>query len=300
MPTGKNWFNFIFINLGFILFIVGIYYFISVKQIKDSWPQYRCNPMYMPLSDDIEKDFVYCIQTMQQNFMGYLLQPLTYISSALLELGGNFSNEINGVRSMFDTTRSFFAKTIDSVFGVFLNLVVEFQRITISIKDLVGKIIGIVVTMLYVLDGSSKTTQSMWNGPSGQMVRALGRCFYPNTKIKLQNNKVVKIKDIHLGDILEDGSVVKAVMKIDNTVEKEDLYIIPNAGVNGEDIFVTGSHMILDKQTNNYIEVNDYTKALQQYDVQTEWFSCLITDTHQIKIGHETFWDWEDYIHKCK
>ena len=29
--------------------------------------------------------------------------------------------------------------TIQSIFGVFLNLVIEFQRITIGIKDLIGK-----------------------------------------------------------------------------------------------------------------------------------------------------------------
>jgi hypothetical protein len=32
----------------------------------------------------------------------------------------------------------------------------------ISIKDLVGKILGIVVTILYILDGSLKTMNSTW------------------------------------------------------------------------------------------------------------------------------------------
>ena len=83
MPKGSDWVNFIYINLAFVAQVVAIYYFTSVKQIKDNWPKYRCNPMYMPLSDDIQSDFVYCIQSMQTNYMGYLLQPLTYITSNL-------------------------------------------------------------------------------------------------------------------------------------------------------------------------------------------------------------------------
>jgi hypothetical protein len=56
---------------------------------------------------------------------------------------------------------------------------------TISIKDLVGKMIGVMVAMMHIMDGSLKTINSSWNGPPGQMVRAIGKCFHPETKIKL-------------------------------------------------------------------------------------------------------------------
>ena len=115
--------------------------------------------------------------------------------------------------------------------------------------------------------------------------------------IKLKNGKIVCMKDIHLGDILENGSRVNAVMKIDNQ-DKEDLYKISSKGTNGEDIFVTGSHLIYDKRQCKYIEVKHYSSAVKQTEVKTEWFSCLITDDHFIQIGEELFWDWEDYIHK--
>ena len=77
-----------------------------------------------------------------------------------------------------------------NIYGIFLNIIIEFQNIIIGIKDLVGKMIGILTTLLYVLDGSSKTVESAWNGPSGQLVRSLGNCFHPNTKLKLENGKI--------------------------------------------------------------------------------------------------------------
>ena len=108
MPTGKNWLNFIYINVVFVGFVFSLYYFISIQDIKDNWPQYRCNPMYMPLSDNIEQDFTYCVQTMQTNYMGFLLQPLTFITSSLTDMAGNFSKQINDVRNMFSQTRGSF------------------------------------------------------------------------------------------------------------------------------------------------------------------------------------------------
>ena len=297
MPTGKNWLYFIYVNVGFILYTVATYYLSSIKEIKDNWPLYRCNPMYMPLSDDMSTDFTYCIQNTTSSFMGYLLQPLTFITSSLASMGGDFSNQINSIRGMFDKIRTFVSSIFQSIFGVFLNIIIEFQKIIIGMKDLIGKTIGMLVTLMYVMDGSIKTMNSAWKGPSGQLVRALGKCFHPETKIKLKNGNIVSIKDINLGDVLENGSVVYSTMKIDNKNNTEDLYCIKEKGVNGVDIHVTGSHLVFDESKRKFVKVLEYHKAVKS-KLKTDWFSCLITSNHKIKIGTELFWDWEDHFVK--
>jgi hypothetical protein len=299
MPTGQNWINFIYVNVGFTLYTVATYYLSSLKEIKDNWPLYRCNPMYMPLSDNMSQDFTYCVQNITTSFMGFLLQPLTFITSTLSTLGGDFANQINNIREMFNKIRTFVSNIIQSIFGVFLNIIIEFQKIIMGMKDLIGKTIGILVTLMYVMDGSLKTMNSAWKGPSGQLVRALGKCFYPETKIKLKNGNIVAIKDINLGDVLENGSIVYSTMKIDNKNNKEDLYCIKEKGVNGENINVTGSHLVFDDSKNKFIKVSEYHKAVKS-KVKTEWFSCLITSDHKIKIGSEIFWDWEDHFIKTR
>jgi hypothetical protein len=214
-------------------------------------------------------------------------------------MGDEFSGSLNYIRTMISSIRSMITSIIQNVFGVFLNLIIEFQKITIGIKDLVGKIIGIMVTIMYLIDGSIKTMQSTWNGPPGQMVRALGgNCFLPETKIKLKNGTIVPMKDLNLGDILENGSRVDALMKIDNKFN-EKYYVIPKKGVDESDIYVTGTHMIFDNLANKYVEVKDYHEAIQT-DVIDTWFSSIITDDHKIKIGKKNFWDWEDDILKIK
>jgi hypothetical protein len=297
MPTGKNWLYFIYVNVGFTLYTVATYYLTSLKEIKDNWPLYRCNPMYMPLSDDMTSDFTYCVQNITSSFMGYMLQPLTFITSTLASLGGNFANQINAIRGMFDKIRNFVSSIIQSIFGVFLNIIIEFQKIIMGMKDLIGKTVGILVTLMYVMDGSIKTMNSAWKGPSGQLVRALGKCFYPETKIKLKNGNIVSIKDINLGDVLENGGTVYSTMKIDNKNNVEDLYCIKGNGVNGSDIHVTGSHLVFDASKRKFVKVSEYNKAIKS-KLKTDWFSCLITSDHKIKIGSELFWDWEDHFIK--
>ena len=297
MPTGKNWLYFIYVNVGFTLYTVATYYLTSLKEIKDNWPLYRCNPMYMPLSDNMTADFTYCVQNITSSFMGFMLQPLTFITNTLASLGANFSNQINAIRGMFDKIRNFVSSIIQSIFGVFLNIIIEFQKIIMGMKDLIGKTVGILVTLMYVMDGSIKTMNSAWKGPTGQLVRALGKCFYPETKIKLKNGNIVSIKDINLGDVLENGSVVYSTMKIDNKTNIEDLYCIKEKGVNGSDINVTGSHLVFDDTKRKFVKVSEYHKAIKS-KVKTDWFSCLITSDHKIKIGSEIFWDWEDHFIK--
>ena len=64
-------------------------------------------------------------------------------------------------------------------------------------------------------------------------------------------------------------------------------------GVNKEDIYVTGSHLIFNDATKEFCKVEDYINA-ELSDKKTYWFSCLITTSRQIPIEGHIFWDWED------
>jgi hypothetical protein len=293
----RNWLNFALVNILIACYVMFIYFSLSIKEIKDNWPLYRCNPMYMPLSDNIEQDFTFCVQNMQGNYMGYLLEPITFITSSLSNIMGGFMDDINNVRYMISNIRGYISNIFQSVFGVFLNLVISFQKIIIGLKDIFGKTIGALVALFHILDGSILTMGSAWNGPPGMMVRSLGKCFHPDTNIKLKNGNIVKIKDVNLGDILQNGSIVQATMKIDNTSSDtyEDLYTIKNNGVNDEDILVTGSHLI--KVDEVFIKVIKYNNAVKS-EIKSDVLSCLITNDHRIQIGSEIFWDWEDHFIK--
>jgi hypothetical protein len=290
MPTMNNYLNLIYVNLGFLAQFTVMMYFRSILEIKENWNIYRCNPPYWIFSENISKDFTYCVQNTQMNMMGYLLQPLNFMIQSLSSIGGQFSESINNIRVMFSSIRTFVSEIIQNVFGVFLNLIVEFQKMIISIRDMVGKMIGIVVTIMYVLDGSIKTMNSAWAGPSGQLVRAIGSCFHPDTIITLANGEKIKMEQAPLGAELEGGGKIFAVLKIDNS-KKEALYKIKGKT---QDIYITGEHFVFNRDTNKWVQVKDYKYAEIQNNLIIDYFSCLITTNRRIKIGDELFWDWED------
>ena len=292
MPTMRNFSNFILINLAFLIQILIMVYFRSALGIKENWALYRCNPPYWFFSDNIAKDFTYCVQNSQMNIMGHLLQPITYLISNLLSVTSEFSDSINNARFMISNIREYTGAIFQQIFAVFFNLVVEFQKMIFSIKDMVGKLIGMNVVILYVLDGSIKTMKSTWNGPPGKMVRAIGSCFHPDTKIKTKNGDIYTMNNIPLGTELEDGAKVFSVLKIDNP-NRVPFYKIDN-GVNDEPIYVTGEHFIYDQDSDKFIQVKDYKKAVLQETMIADWFSCLITTNRRIKIAEHCFWDWED------
>lgn len=166
-----------------LLVFVGLYVInvlsIGIANIKRNWPKYRCNPSVMPFAGvfghDSMENFVYCMQTIQGNYMGYLTQPLEYNVSVLGNLGKTLNQAINNMRAFFNYLRNMITDIIQNVFGVFLNILIEFQKVTIGLKDMFGKFIGILSTLMYVLSGSMDTMNSAWRGPAGQLVRTVGK-----------------------------------------------------------------------------------------------------------------------------
>ena len=103
------------------------------------------------------------------------------------------------------------------------------------------------------------------------------------------------MKDLNLGDILKNGSIVQAKMFISNKSDNkyiDDLYEI----LYGEDnskILVSGSHLLFDKEINQFIQVKNYKNSIPcNYNLDNLF--CLITSDHTIPLGDYIFHDWED------
>ena len=279
------------ITLFILLFLVNII-IIGTSNIKKNWPEYRCNPAVMPLAGffgvDPSENFVYCVQNMQTGLMGYLLQPTNYSLSVINSLGGELTADVNAARKMMSNIRDFVSNIVENVFGVILNVVIEFQKIMMGIKDVTGKFVGIMASLMYLLDGTTKTMESAWAGPPGEMTRAL--CFSGDTVVNLKDGTIKSMKDVGLGDVLKNGSVVEGTLILKNWDKREKFYSLPN-GENGENILVTGKHLIF-KQNMMLDFVKNHPDAVK-LDQSDDILYCLITSDHLINIGEYFFWDWK-------
>ena len=158
---------------------IGIYSYslinVEMNNIKKNWPKYRCNPAIMPLAGtfghDAGKNFTYCIQSMQGNYMSYLLTPLHYITSVLGNMLHNVVKDINYVRMKIASVVSNIMKVVTSIFSIFINIMIAFQRMVIKIKDVVNKMIAILVSMINLMQGGMMAGTSIMAGPVGETLR---------------------------------------------------------------------------------------------------------------------------------
>ena len=110
-------------------------------------------------------------------------------------------------------------------------------------------------------------------------------------------NKDGDFKNSNVASVPLGINNIKISNKDSQEENKENLYVIKNSGVNNEDIYVTGSHLIFDENIQEFIKVENYNEAIKT-DISTDYFSCLITNDHKITIGSQIFWDWEDHYIK--
>ena len=64
---------------------------------------------------------------------------------------------------------------VESIYGVFLNVIIEFNIILIKLMDTQGKISGIITTLLYIMTAVQYTFESMWDGIPGKMIQVMGK-----------------------------------------------------------------------------------------------------------------------------
>jgi len=116
-----------------------------------------------------------------------------------------------------------------------------------------------------------------------------GFCFGKNTILVLKNKKKVKIQNIKLGSILEDGSVVKAKIKLSSDN-------IPMYNLNG--VIVSDTHYVSltpneIHEKNKWIQVKNHSSS-KEVLYSKSYLYCLSTSSKKIKINNMYFLDWDD------
>jgi len=296
--------------LIFVLLITAIaaslnFLVVGVEKIKKEWPMYKCNPMIMPFAGTFGYDpmdnFTSCISEIQTMQMGKFLNPINLMMDIFrATIDGAFSS-IDNFRKKISSMSGNILGIFEEIFGIFKNLIIAFQGIMIRMKDMMAKLTGTMSLMMYTMDGMQKTGQSAWNGPFGKTLRKI--CFHPDTNIRLLDGTIRTMKNLKIDDVLEDGSVVYATLKLKGNKDMND-----ESGLNdyykiydtkyGEYVYVTGEHLIYDAAKCGYVKVKNYPMASHEKDKSTDFVYCCITDTHKIQLGNLKFWDWDDPVVK--
>jgi hypothetical protein len=121
------------------------------------------------------KNFTYCIQTMQTDFMGPFLAPSNYSNMVTTKSLEKTTETNNKLMDMFAYVRSAVTNTFTGVFGVFGGIAILLDIMKYKLKDMMNKLAGIYKTIFSILQAGSMTAESTWNALPGQLLRALPR-----------------------------------------------------------------------------------------------------------------------------
>lgn len=178
MKTG-DLLNSIFIIAVFIGLYIANILAIGKKNIEKNWPIYRCSPLVMPFANmfghDVMKNFTYCIQTMQTDFMGPLLAPSNYSNEVVAHSIKKTTTNQKNAMGMFSYLKNTVVNNFLGLYNVFGNLGLVLQYLSIKMKDLMNKVAGINKTILSILQAGQITAESTWEALPGQLLRALPR-----------------------------------------------------------------------------------------------------------------------------
>lgn len=113
------------------------------------------------------------------------------------------------------------------------------------------------------------------------------RCFDENTNFKLRTGENIKIKDLKLGDKLEDHSTIISLIK----VTSQDLKIY---NLNG--IIVSESHVV--KYNDKWIMVKNHPNSKIVENYNNPYLYCINTDKKSFELNGILYTDWDEVYDK--
>ena len=152
----------LFIILTIIVFLVYAYCAImyNVQPIKDNWMAERCNPKVIPfaglinrpkdktISEFTGENFTFCVQNILTEITGFAVQPLTYITHVLQQIYSDIMVAINDIRNMLNYVRNSFEDITREIMGRLMNIMPPLQQLIIGLRDIMGKIKGVLTAGL--------------------------------------------------------------------------------------------------------------------------------------------------------
>ena len=233
-----------------------------------------------------------------QGIFKHFLKFLNPIFAVFAKMFNKMKSSVNDIRQMLLPIRSFFNHTAQKFYNIIQKFTIGILYSTHKMRNSMRRSISGFNILMHSLEHSKNSMQSMVNSPPVDMaVKWLDRagwikdkasdlfCFDKDTYLKFNDGKYIKIENVKVGDILEDGVEVITTHKFSN---KYSVYKYDN-------IYVSGGHIV--KENGSWVTVAESLKGNSVY-VKPAFLYCLSTSTGEIKINDTIFKDYEGSTNK--
>ena len=164
---GPDWIFSLFLILSAFSIVIYISIKDSTDETAENWNEVRCEPkniifagMINPPKDGsmtaaeyTKKNFQGCLNDMASKTAYTTTKPYFNSLSALTGIFSNFGESINGIRKYLKSFRDKFSAIVEHVLGLIMNMLIEFQKLGVSIRDFFNKLLGIFTSAIMGLLG---------------------------------------------------------------------------------------------------------------------------------------------------
>jgi hypothetical protein len=158
----------------FSLIISYFYYTNVLEVVRADWPNQKCNPLYIPFAGFINntgnkssleftaENFNGCINGFLKYVVEIAVMPIQVAMNVLNVACQGLIDSVNLLRGLVKNLRDQYGSIFQQLFGGAQNLVIYFLNFVVKMKDSLGKIQGILATVLYMIFGAYKTCESLF------------------------------------------------------------------------------------------------------------------------------------------
>lgn len=259
----------------------------NIQHIKQNWKKYRCNPTIMPIAQffnvDAKKNHEECAASFQSSFMDSLLAPIKGGQLAQAQNSHKTASQANDTKKKANDTKFKLTGLMSGLFNKTNNILIEFNRMGYSMKDIWHRISGIFILVQYMFDTviNQLTSTSSTIHNANKITSTSTSCFKPNTIIKTISGNI-EIQHLKPGTILDNNTTISSILELDGT--QEDIYKL-------DDVIVTGSHPVYYKK---WINVHQHPNAKLLPDIKLDKVYCLNTTNKTIQLHNTLFRDWDE------
>lgn len=300
---------------------IAIYYSVkkNAEELKANWAKYRCYPIYLPFAEMIQPDtstadnFAYCMTMFAQTMFDAILDPIYSLFDVITDTVKDLQGSTNIFRTILTKLMNVVLSTIGDVFGKIVNTMNVLLMDLNKVRDIQNRVVGsawygaflgstivdavtsgmnfivsllnALIILIFAIAIILLFTGQFWIVialiPIAALI-GLSYCFDPDTPVELMDGRVVAMKDVQVGEVLHDGSVVEGVMSF---VNRPDVQLYELNGVT-----VSGKHKVFHDK---WIYVEEHPDAIPS-SKQLDRLSCLITNSHHIPLNGLQFSDYEE------
>ena len=158
-------------------FLVAIAYFIAdahLKHVKQNWTTQRCKPLIIPMAgfinapDNVDRseytsqNFNLCISEMFSYVFNNAISIFYYMVNVATNVFKNILETVQTLRLFLVNLKNQFLKFIIETMYSIMNFVVPFINLLVKMRDMMKKMEGIFLSIIYMLSGAYMSLKSLF------------------------------------------------------------------------------------------------------------------------------------------